>query len=374
MTAVPGEVRVEDPLQEVQALQKDLKAFSRAVNKPLRDNISYPAFSVDATHSPRRVVLACQNPGDVAILDRLKAVRALPGKAQTAALVRQALALQDGNARIPSTPGTPPFPQRHVKGSAQQTPRQDQAALSAAQAPCTAADFQDQLYDASGAIDLTRVRLKINQHQQDLVAAGLQEPPEQPDLTVLDSAPQAAPASKLRWQSAAGSSKPIPKGTDYTLRQDSESISTMRVGNSCTSQQAILSALMQLASICLCLASFTAPCCCLRAHCHSCAVLCVIFHNSLVFLICSQHEKQDSRRQNWVQERNLWEDDLTVSTSQVSAKCKLHCNLLTSSHHASVACSLSMAGSAILGFLKGVQNKLRGHICSQMTPYTQISQ
>ena len=218
MTASPGEIRVEDPLQEVQALQKDLKTFSRAVNKPLRDNISYPAFSVDATHSPRRVLLASQNPGDVAILDRLKVVRALPGKAQTAALVRQALALQDGNARIPSTSGTTPVPQRHLKGSAQQTPRQDQAAVSEAQAPVTAADFQDQLYDASGAIDLTRVRLKISQHQQELIAAGLQEPPEQPDLPAHDSTPQVAPASKLRWQSAAGSGKPLPNNADFTLR------------------------------------------------------------------------------------------------------------------------------------------------------------
>ena len=216
MTAVPSDNRVEDPLQEVQALQKDLKAFSRAVNKPLRDNISYPAFSLDATHSPRRVLLASQNPGDVAILDRLKVVRALPGKAQTAALVRQALALQDGNARVPSTPGTPPVPQRNLKGSSQQTLRPDQAAISEAQAPVTAADFQDQLYDASGAIDLTRVRLKINQHQQDLIAAGLQEPPQLLDLTAHDSA---SPASKLRWQSAAGSGKPLPKSTDFTLRQ-----------------------------------------------------------------------------------------------------------------------------------------------------------
>lgn len=233
MAVVPGEIRVEDPLQEVQALQKDIKAFSRAVNKPLRDNISYPAFSVDATNSPRRVLLASQNPGDVAILDRLKVVRALPGKAQTAALVRQALALQDGNARVPSTSGTPALSQRNLKGPAQPAPHQDQAAASEAQAPLTAADFQDQLYDASGAIDLTRVRLKINQHQQDLIAAGLQEPPEQPDPTIQDRSPPAAPVSKQRWHSAAaGSSKPTPKGTDYTLRQDSDI--TLRIDNSCS--------------------------------------------------------------------------------------------------------------------------------------------
>ena len=282
MTAVPGEVRVEDPLQEVQTLQKDLKAFSRAVNKPLRDNISYPPFSVDATHPPRRVLLGSQNPGDVAILDRLKAVRALPGKAQTVALVRQALALQDGNARIPGTPGTPSLPQRHVKGSAQHTPRQDQAALSEAQAPFTAADFEDQLYDASGAIDLTRVRLKINQHQQDLIAAGLQEAPEQPDPAAHDSAPQAAPASKLRWHSAAGSSKLTTKGTDYTLRHDSDSTSALRMGNSCTSPHTSYTVFMQLAVVCSCLASATAPCCYAVAsvhyavadvHCHSFAVL-----------------------------------------------------------------------------------------------------
>lgn len=260
MTAVPGEIRVEDPLQEVQALQKDLKAFSRAVNKPLRDNISYPAFSVDATHPPRRVLLASQNPGDVAILDRLKVVRALPGKAQTAALVRQALALQDGNTRVFSTPGTPPLPQRHPKGSAQQTPRQDQAVLSEAQAPSTAADFQDQLYDASGAIDLTRVRLKINQHQQDLVAAGLQEPPEQPDVTAHDSAPQAAPASKLRWQSAAGSGKPLPQNKDFTLRQDSESKSALEMPSA--------NKFVCVQSACRCLFAFSfsnsaiLPCCC----------------------------------------------------------------------------------------------------------------
>ena len=264
MTAVPGDIRVDDPLQEVQALQKDLKAFSRAVNKPLRDNISYPAFSVDATHSPRRVLLASQNPGDVAILDRLKVVRALPGKAQTAALVRQALALQDGNARIASTPGTPPLPQRRPKGSAQQTPRQDQAALSEAQAPFTAADFQDQLYDAAGAIDLTRVRLKINQHQQDLVAAGLQEPPEQPDVTARDSATQAAPATKLRWQSAAGSSKPLPQNKDFTLRQDSES-NCLESGQ----EQASLSVFTHLAVICLSSALAILPCCHADAYEHT---------------------------------------------------------------------------------------------------------
>ena len=217
MTTLPDDGRVEDPLQEVQALQKDLKAFSRAVHKPLRDNISYSAFAVDATHSPRRVLPASQNPGDVAILDRLKFVRSLPGKAQTAALVRQALTLQDGNARIPSTSSTPPPAHRRRRLSAQQSPRQDLAGTSEAQAPVTAADFQDQLYEASGAIDLTRVRLKIKQHQQDLIAAGLQEPPEEPEPIVPDSLLQNVPQSKLRWQLAAGN-MPIITGTDYTLR------------------------------------------------------------------------------------------------------------------------------------------------------------
>ncbi|KAL3145019.1 hypothetical protein ABBQ32_003518 [Trebouxia sp. C0010 RCD-2024] len=219
MAAVPDDSRVEDPLREVQALQKDLKSFARAVNKPLRDNISYPAFAVDLTQSPRRGLLVSQNPGDVAILDRLKFVRSLPGKAATAALVRQAFTLQDSNARVPSASTTPPPTQGHRKNSAQPTPRQDQAASSQAQAPVTAADFQEQLYDASGAIDLTRVRLKIGQHQQKLIAAGLQEPPEQLGPDTDDSAPQAAPLSKLRWQIAAGNSKPINKDTDYTLRQ-----------------------------------------------------------------------------------------------------------------------------------------------------------
>jgi len=50
MTALPvGDDRVEDPLQEVQSLQKDLKAFSRAVNKPLRDNITYPTFTLPSS-------------------------------------------------------------------------------------------------------------------------------------------------------------------------------------------------------------------------------------------------------------------------------------------------------------------------------------
>lgn len=224
MAAIPNDGRVEDPLREVQALQKDLKSLARAVNKPLRDNISYPAFAVDPTQSPRRGVLASQNPGDVAILDRLKFVRGLPGKAATAALVRQALTLQDGNARVPSTSITPPSAQGNRKNPAQPTPRQDQAASTEAQTRVTAADFQDQLYDASGAIDLARVRLKITQHQQELIAAGLQEPPEQAGPDTNDSAAQAVPPSKLRWQTAAGSSKPTPKDTDYTLRQVCDAI------------------------------------------------------------------------------------------------------------------------------------------------------
>ena len=215
MATLQNESRVEDPLLEVQALQKDLKAFSRAVNKPLRDNVTLSPFAPDTARSPRRVLPASQNPGDVAIMDRLKFIRGLPGKAQTSALVRQALTLQDGNARVPSTASTPPLTQRPRRASAQQTSRQDQAAAADAQAPVTAADFQDQLYDASGAIDLTRVRLKIKQHQQDLIAAGLQEPPEEPG-PVAKSTPQEVPPSKLRWQ-LAKSSKPAVKGTDYTL-------------------------------------------------------------------------------------------------------------------------------------------------------------
>jgi len=222
MTALPvGDNRVEDPLQEVQSLQKDLKAFSRAVNKPLRDNITYPTFTLATPQSFRKGLPASQNPGDVAILDRLKLIRALPGKAQTSALVRQALTLQDGNARAPSTSSTPPVSQRHRKGSAQQTPLLDQSGIPTdGFAPVTAADFQDQLYDASGAIDLTRVRLKIKQHQQDLIAAGLQAPPEEPEPAVLEGAAQDAPQSKLHWQLAAGQRNPAA-GANYTLRYHS---------------------------------------------------------------------------------------------------------------------------------------------------------
>ena len=222
MTALPvGDNRVEDPLQEVQSLQKDLKAFSRAVNKPLRDNITYPTFTLATPQSFRKGLPASQNPGDVAILDRLKLVRALPGKAQTSALVRQALTLQDGNARAPSTSSTPPVSQRHRKGSAQQTPLLDQSGIPTdGFAPVTAADFQDQLYEASGAIDLTRVRLKIKQHQQELIAAGLQAPPEEPEPAVLEGAAQDAPQSKLHWQLAAGQRNPAA-GANYTLRYHS---------------------------------------------------------------------------------------------------------------------------------------------------------
>jgi len=222
MTALPvGDDRVEDPLQEVQSLQKDLKAFSRPVNKPLRDNITYPTFTLPSSQSSRKGLPISQNPGDVAILDRLKFIRGLPGKAQTAALVRQALTLQDSNVRAPSTSSTPPVSQRHRKGSAQQTPRPDQAGIPTDSfAPVTAADFQDQLHDASGAIDLTRVRLKIKQHQQDLIAAGLQAPPEEPGPAVLDVASQDAPQAKLHWQLAAGQRMPAA-GDKYTLRYHS---------------------------------------------------------------------------------------------------------------------------------------------------------
>ena len=222
MTALPvDDNKVEDPLQEVQSLQKDLKAFSRAVNKPLRDNITYPTFMLASPQSSRKGLPISQNPGDVAILDRLKFIRGLPGKAQTSALVRQALTLQDSNVRAPSTSSTPPVSQRHRKGSAQQTPRPDQAGIPAGSfAPVTAADFQDQLYDASGAIDLTRVRLKIKQHQQDLIAAGLQAPPEEPVPAVPDAASQDAPQAKLHWQLAAGQRMPAA-GAKYTLRYHS---------------------------------------------------------------------------------------------------------------------------------------------------------
>ncbi len=222
MTALPaGDNRVEDPLQEVQSLQKDLKAFSRAVNKPLRDNITYPTFTLASPQSSRKGLPISQNPGDVAILDRLKFIRGLPGKAQTSALVRQALTLQDNNVRAPSMSSTPPVSQRHRKESAQQTPRLGQAGIPTdGFAPVTAADFQDQLYDASGAIDLTRVRLKIKQHQQDLIAAGLQAPPEEPEPAVLEGAAQDAPQSKLHWQLAAGQRNPAA-GANYTLRYHS---------------------------------------------------------------------------------------------------------------------------------------------------------
>ena len=222
MTALPvSDNGVEDPLQEVQSLQKDLKAFSRAVNKPLRDNIIYPTFTLASPQSSRKGLPISQNPGDVAILDRLKIIRGLPGKARTSALVRQALTLQDSNVRAPSTSSTPPVSQRHRKESAQQTPRLDQAGIPTDSfAPVTAADFQDQLYDASGAIDLTRVRLKIKQHQQDLIAAGLQAPPEEPGPAVLEGAPQEALQAKLHWQLAAGQRNPA-SGANYTLRYHS---------------------------------------------------------------------------------------------------------------------------------------------------------
>lgn len=217
-TAPVNDARVHDPLQEVQLLQKELKAFSRAVNKPLRDSVTYPTFTLDALHSLRKGLPVSQNPGDVAILDRLRFVRALPGKAQTSALVRQALTQQDENARAPSTSSNPPSAQRHRKGSAQQTSRLDSAETPTDSfAPGTAADFQDQLYDASGAIDLTRVRLKIKQHQQDLIDAGLQAPPEEPEPAVPESTPQEAAQSKLRWKLAAGQ-KNSASVADLTLR------------------------------------------------------------------------------------------------------------------------------------------------------------
>ena len=210
--------RIDDSLQEVQALQKDLKAFSRAVNKPLRDHVIYSSLPLDGPSARVTSLPASQSPGDVAILDRLKAVRALPGKARTAALVRQALTLQDGNAQTPTTISSPPTTQRQRKGSLQPTPRQE-AAQNALEslAPVTAVDFQEQLYDNAGAIDLTRVRLKIKQHQQDLIAAGLQAPPEEPEPAAPAPAAQEPPSSKLRWQTAA-SRRSVPAETEYNLR------------------------------------------------------------------------------------------------------------------------------------------------------------
>ena len=151
-------------------------------------------------------------------MDRLKFIRSLPGKAKTAALVRQALTPQDENAQTSTTVSSPPSTQRHRRGSLQPTPRQGaNQSISDCLAPVTAADFQEQLYDSAGAIDLTRVKLKIKQHQQDLIAAGLQAPPDEPEpVAPVTSAPE-APSVKLRWQLAA-TRRAVPTTTDYALR------------------------------------------------------------------------------------------------------------------------------------------------------------
>ena len=213
--------RVEDPLQEVQALQRDLKTFARAVNKPLRDHVIYPLISED-THKTRRALPSARNPRDEELVDRLKFVTALPGKSQTSALVRQALSLQDENAEVLSPRPTTPPAQRQRKASAAPSARQQTSPVLMEKPPVTAADFQDQLYDASGDIDLTRVKLKIQQHQQDLIAAGLHVALAELDLSPSpEKQPQSAgpglPPAKLRWQNIAGQ-QTANSSTEYTLR------------------------------------------------------------------------------------------------------------------------------------------------------------
>lgn len=210
--------RVEDPLQEVQALQRDLKSFARAVNKPLRDHVIYPLASPD-TQKARRALPSARSSRDEELVERLKLVKALPGKSQTATLVRQALSPQDENQDTISPEISPSATQRQRKPSAALSMRQQAAHTPVAEPPTTAVDFQDQLYDASGDIDLTRVKLKIQQHQQDLIAAGLHVP-----LAELELSPspekqvgQGQATSKLRWQSAAGQ-QAGNLSADYTLR------------------------------------------------------------------------------------------------------------------------------------------------------------
>lgn len=218
--------RVEDPLQEVQALQRDLKTFARAVNKPLRDHVIYPVLSEDS-HKARRALPSARNPRDEELVDRLKFVTTLPGKSQTSALVRQALSLQDENADgVSPRPTTPPM-QKQRKASAAPSARQQTSPVLLEKPPITAVDFQDQLYDASGDIDLTRVKLKIQQHQQDLIAAGLHVPLAELDLSPSpekhsQSAGLGPPQAKLRWQNVAGQ-QTANSGTDYTLRYNHSS-------------------------------------------------------------------------------------------------------------------------------------------------------
>lgn len=220
--------RVEDPLQEVQALQRDLKTFARAVNKPLRDHVVYPLLPEDS-HKARRALPSARNPRDEELVDRLKFVTALPGKSQTSALVRQALSLQDENAEgVSPRPTTPPT-QKQRKASAAPSARQQTSPMLMEKPPTTAVDFQDQLYDASGDIDLTRVKLKIQQHQQDLIAAGLHVPLAELDLSPSpekqsQSAGLGPPQAKLRWQNVAGQ-QTANSGTDYTLRYNHSSSS-----------------------------------------------------------------------------------------------------------------------------------------------------
>lgn len=219
MTALaPLTDRAEDPLQEVQALQRDLKAFARAVNKPLRDHVIYSSPTPDPQKA-RRALPSAQNSKDEELVDRLKFVKALPGKSQTSALVRQALSLQDENSDAVSPLPSPSATQRQRKTSAAPSARQQTAQTPLDKSPSTAVDFQDQLYDASGDIDLTRVKLKIQQHQQDIVAAGLHVPLAELDLS---PSPEKQPGQgqlqpKLRWQNIAGQ-QAANFNADYTLR------------------------------------------------------------------------------------------------------------------------------------------------------------
>ena len=215
----PAASRVEDPLQEVQTLQRDLKAFARAVNRPLRDHVVLPP---QEPPNARRALPTARNPRDEELVDRLKFVKALPGKNQTSALVRQALSLQDENSDSASVSLSTTLSQKHRKTPAAQSARQHSGPTLFEKPAVTALDFQDQLYDSSGAIDLTRVKLKLQQHQQDLIAAGLHVPLAELDLSPSpekqpQNAAQGSSQSKLRWQNAAGQA-PSATSSEYTLR------------------------------------------------------------------------------------------------------------------------------------------------------------
>lgn len=229
MTAVVSPEQVEDPLQEVQALQRDLKTFARAVNKPLREHVIYPLPSQD-TQKARRALPSAISSRDEELVSRLKFVKALPGRSQTSALVRQALTLQDENTGAVSPSPAASAAQRQRKASAAPSVRPQSSPTLLDKPPVTAVDFQDQLYDASGDIDLTRVKLKIQQHQQDLIAAGLHVPLAELDLSPSpEKQPPTAQAAhaKLQWQSAAGQQN-TNVSADYTLRY------TMRLTIMCT--------------------------------------------------------------------------------------------------------------------------------------------